>query len=109
MSANQDWKDAYDGLRAAVISLGFPEELAVAISRNLGRPKAMRRMTSWLYLAKPARAELVVDEMLAIREEIRPGKQRRPVRRRTWLITSSCITVLKQMRTVRRKGETLND
>ena len=58
MSANQDWKDAYDGLRTAVISLGFPEELAVAISKNLGWPKAMRRMTSWLYLAKPALAEL---------------------------------------------------
>ena len=77
MSANQDWKDAYDALRVAVISLGFPVELAVAISRNLGWPKAMRRMTSWLYLAKPARAELVVDEMLAIREEILTWKAKK--------------------------------
>ena len=77
MSANQDWKDAYDALRAAVISLGFPEELAVAISKNLGWPKAMRRITSWLYLAKPARAELVVDEMLAIREEILTWKAKK--------------------------------
>ena len=77
MSANQDWQDSYDALRAAVISLGFPEELAVAISKNLGWPKAMRRMTSWLYNAKPGRAELVVDEMLAIREEILTWKAKK--------------------------------
>ena len=70
MSANRDWQDAYDALRTAAVSLDFPEELSVAISKNLGWPKAMRRMTSWLYDAKPGRAELVVDEMLAIREEI---------------------------------------
>ncbi|MBQ9411925.1 MAG: hypothetical protein IJU29_02375 [Oscillospiraceae bacterium] len=77
MSANQDWRDACDALRTAVVSLGFPEELAVAISKNLGWPKAMRRMTSWLYDVKPGRAELVVDEMLAIREEILTWKAKK--------------------------------
>ena len=70
MNNSQEWKDAYAGLRAAIISLGFPEELAVAISKNLGWPKAMRRITAYLYYAKPNRPELIVDEMLAIREEI---------------------------------------
>ena len=77
MSANVEWKDAYDGLRTAVTALGFPEELAVAISKNLGWPKAMRRMTAYLYIAKPNRAELVVDEMLAIREEILTWKEKK--------------------------------
>ena len=77
MSNNQEWKDAYAVLRSAIIALGFPEELAVAISKNLGWPKAMRRITAYLYYAKPRRPELIVDEMLAIREEILTWKAKK--------------------------------
>ena len=41
-----------------------------AIVKNLGSPKAMDRMTSYLMNVKPTTPELVVDEMLAIRSEI---------------------------------------
>ena len=77
MSNNQEWKDAYAVLRSAIIALGFPEELAVAISKNLGWPKAMRRITAYLYYTKPSRPELIGDEMLAIREEILTWKSKK--------------------------------
>ena len=54
----------------AIRSLGFPDELGEAIVKNLGSPKAMDRMTSYLMNVKPTTPELVVDEMLAIRSEI---------------------------------------
>ena len=54
----------------AIRSLGFPDELGEAIVKNLGSPKAMDRMTSYLDNVKPTTPELVVDEMLAIRSEI---------------------------------------
>ena len=44
--------------------LGFPEELGEQIAKQLGSPKAMNRMLSYLYNVKPRSAELVVDEMI---------------------------------------------
>ena len=68
---------AFEDLRKTVISLGFPDELAVAISKNLGWPKAMRRMTAYLHYVRPNRVDLVVDEMLAIRQEILSWKEKK--------------------------------
>lgn len=51
--------------------LGFPEELGILISRQLHNERAQRRMLGYLRLAKPKRAEDLVDEMLAITEESR--------------------------------------
>lgn len=70
MNQKAQWRRASENLIAAVISLGFPEELGHAVVKNLGSPKAMERMTSYLYQAKPGTAELVVDEMLGIMSEI---------------------------------------
>lgn len=68
--ANEEWSRARDELVDSLVQLGFPEELGDACARNLGSPKAMRRMTSYLYNVKPKSVELVVDEMLAICSEI---------------------------------------
>ena len=57
-------------LVSAIKQLGFPEELGEQIAKQLGSPKAMNRMMSYLYNVKPRNAELVVDEMLAICSEI---------------------------------------
>ena len=54
----------------AVRSLGYPDKLGEVIVKNLGSPKAMDRMTSYIYQAKPTSMEEVVDEMIAIRTEI---------------------------------------
>ncbi len=65
-----DWARARDELNMSLHTLGFPTELGDAIAKQLGSPKAMYRMISYLDNVKPKTAELVVDEMLAIRSEI---------------------------------------
>jgi hypothetical protein len=52
------------------MKLGFPSELGEQVARQLGSPKAMDRMLSYLYYVKPKTVELVVDEMLAICSDI---------------------------------------
>ncbi len=71
-----EWTMARDELAAAVKSLGFPKELADIIAKNLGSPKAIRRMTSYLCYVKPKKEEIIIDEMLAIMIELfsrKPG------------------------------------
>lgn len=65
-----EWTQAKEELLAAMRQLGLPEELGELIARQLGGPKAIRRMTAYLHHAKPGSAEEVVDEMLAISSDI---------------------------------------
>ena len=71
------WIYSRDQLMTAVSSLGYPEELGEAMVKNLGSPKAMDRMTSYLMNVKPETPERVVDEMLAIRSEIEIWKAKK--------------------------------
>ncbi len=71
------WAHARDDLVAAVVSLGFPAELGEAIARHLGSPKAIERMTAYLRYAEPTNANIIVDEMLAIRAEIDAWKEKK--------------------------------
>ncbi len=64
------WLIAKNRMMEALTKLGFPEALGDQIVKNLGSPKAMDRMTSYLNNVKPKKAELVVDEMLAICSDI---------------------------------------
>lgn len=66
----QEWIRAKKEMLDSLTELGYPKELGDEIAKNLGSPKAMWRMTSYLDKVKPERVELVVDEMLAIRTEI---------------------------------------
>ena len=77
MNNNVQWTRSRDNLIPAIVTLGFPEELGQAIVKNLGSPKAMDRMTSYLTYVKPKTAELVVDEMLAIKSEIDAWKAKK--------------------------------
>ena len=77
MNSHQVWTHSRDNLISALTSLGYPEELGDAIVKNLGSPKAMDRMTSYLFHVKPDKVELVVDEMLAIKSEIDAWRQRK--------------------------------
>ncbi len=71
------WIIAKNRMMEALTRLGFPEALGDQIVKNLGSPKAMDRMTSYLNNVKPKKAELVVDEMLAICSDIARWKDKK--------------------------------
>ena len=78
MTANQKlWAQARDRLVSAVVSLGFTAELADLMARQLGSPKAIDRMTSYIHQAHPRTEEMLVDEMLAICEEINTWREKK--------------------------------
>lgn len=78
MTENQyEWLRAKDQLVDAVKQLGFPEELGLEIAKNLGSPRAMGRMTGYLCHVKPKKAEMIVDEMLAICSETDIWKEKK--------------------------------
>ena len=81
MTPNQRmWVWSRDRLAAAVSSLGYPEEFADLLAKQLGSPKAIDRMTSYIYLARPGSVEMIVDEMLAICSEIESWREKRDSR-----------------------------
>ena len=78
MTGNQRiWALARKELAGAVASLGYPEELADLLAKQLGSPRAIERMTSYLYQAKPGSLEMIVDETLAIRAEIEAWREKK--------------------------------
>ena len=50
----REWTRTRDELVRTIMNLGFPEELGNEIVKNLGSPKAMRRMTVYLENVKNA-------------------------------------------------------
>lgn len=67
MTPNQEaWHIARAELSRAVRSVGYPEELAELLAKQLGSPKAMSRMASYLLNVRPRSMEMIADEMLAI-------------------------------------------
>ena len=76
----EEWRRSRDDLIRALDSLGFPTDLGNAIAGHLGSPRAIDRMTAYLYNEKPKKAEVVVDEMLAIRSEIDAWRERKASR-----------------------------
>ncbi len=72
-----EWVRARDELVRNIERLGFPAELGEMVAKNLGSPKAMERMNSYLFYVKPRTAELIVDEMLAICSEIDAWRDRK--------------------------------
>ena len=76
MTPNQYlWAQARDRLAAAVTGIGFPAELAELMARQLGSPKAIDRMTSYVHQARPRTEEMLVDEMLAYYKKWEPDEE----------------------------------
>ena len=71
------WQRTKEELIASLQKLGYPAALGDEIAKNLGSPKAMERMISYLDYVKPGKIELVVDEMLAIKAEIDAWKEKK--------------------------------
>jgi hypothetical protein len=70
MNNQTAWLEAKNRLVKAVSALGFAPEFGEVMARQLGSPKAIDRMTKYIYLARPRSEEMLVDEMLAICDEI---------------------------------------
>ena len=62
---------------STVVSLGFLAELGEVAARHLGSPKAIERMKAYLNYTKPTDMNIIVDEMLAIRDEIDAWKEKK--------------------------------
>ena len=77
MQEKRIWTSRKNELVDAVVRLGFRRELGEAVAKNLGSPKAMGRMISYLQNVRPKTEELVVDEMLAICSEIEAWRQKK--------------------------------
>ena len=78
MRSNQrEWAMARERLEKAVTEYGYPEELADLVARQLGSPKAIDRMASYIWQAKPTSLEMIIDEMLAIRSEIDAWREKK--------------------------------
>ncbi len=75
--ANTEWTRTRDRLVEAMVRLGFRKDLGEAVAKNLGSPKAMERMISYLVNVKPKTEELLIDEMLAICSEIEAWKEKK--------------------------------
>ena len=71
------WTRTRDDLVNAMEKLGFSAELGEAVAKNLGSPKAMERMISYLNCVNPRTEELVVDEMLAILSDIKAWREKK--------------------------------
>ena len=71
------WEQARNSLVSMIILLGFPEELGDMIARQLGSPKAIDRMTAYLEYERPSDERMIVDEMLAIAEQIQGWRDKK--------------------------------
>ncbi len=81
MTPNQKiWALSRNDLARAVVSLGYPEEFADLLAKQLGSPKAIDRLASYVYQARPNSPEMIIDEMLAIRAEIDAWRERKESR-----------------------------
>ena len=78
MNDNQRlWARSQDRLVEAVTSLGYHKELAELLAGQLGSPKAIDRMTGYVLQARPNSEEMLVDEALAICDEINAWRERK--------------------------------
>ena len=78
MTPNQRaWAWSRDRLASAVSALGYPEEFADLLAKQLGSPKAIDRLASYIRQANPDSMEMIIDEMLAIRAEIDAWKEKK--------------------------------
>ena len=66
----KEWSSARDDLVLSLKRLGFPSDLGEALARQIGSPKGIIRMSTYLDNESPTDIETIVDEALAIRCDI---------------------------------------
>ena len=71
------WALSRNDLARAVAALGYPEKFADLLAKQLGSPKAIDRLASYIRQANPDSMEMIIDEMLAIRAEIDAWREKK--------------------------------
>ena len=77
MDHRKIWARSRDNLVTSIMALGFPGEFGEMIANQLGSPKAIDRMATYLDYEKPDDIQIIVDEMLAIRSEIDAWREKK--------------------------------
>ena len=80
----RQWAQARDRLAGTITSLGFPEEFADLLAKQLGSPRSIDRMTDWLYHVRLHSVEMVVDEMLAICSDVEAWRKKKESEEAQW-------------------------
>ena len=78
------FSQARDRLIQAVTAMGFPAELGDLCARQIGSPRGINRLTSYIYNVRPKSEELLVDEMLAIAEQIQGWQYKKESEEAQW-------------------------
>ena len=78
---------ARERLIRAVESCGFPTELAELCAKQIGSPKGIDRLTSYVYNVRPRSIEMLVDEMLAIGSQIKTWREKKESEEAQWRYT----------------------
>ena len=78
------FSQARDRLIQAVTAIGFPAELGDLCTRQIGSPRGINRLTSYIYNVRPKSEELLVDEMLAIAEQINTWREKKASEEAQW-------------------------
>ena len=78
------FSQARDRLIQAVTAIGFPAELGDLCARQIGSPRGIDRLTSYVYNVRPRTEELLVDEMLAIADQISTWRDKKESEEAQW-------------------------
>lgn len=81
------WSRARDGLVTAVTAAGFPAELGELCARQIGSPKGIDRLTGYVLSVRPKTHEMLVDEALAICDEIGTWRAKKEAQEAQWKYT----------------------
>ena len=83
----QQFSAARERLIQAVTTIGFPAELAELCAKQIGSPKGIDRLTSYVCQVRPRSVEMLVDEMLAIDAEIKRWRKKKESEEAQWRYT----------------------
>ena len=81
------FSQARERLVKAVTACGFPAELGELCARQIGSPKGIDRLTSYVRNVRPRSEEMLVDEMLAIDSQIRRWREKKVSEEAQWKYT----------------------
>ena len=81
------FSQARERLVKAVTACGFPAELGELCARQIGSPKGIDRLTSYVRNVRPRSEEMLVDEMLAISEQIKRWREKKESEAAQWRYT----------------------